>query len=111
VLDKTVKTIIITSDGSKKTNSENILYETITTRNNSIPELCKILHSHDIQSVIIEGGAYTIQSFIDANLWDEARVFTGQNSFKKGVKAPVFKGKLVSEEKIINDTLRIYNND
>jgi diaminohydroxyphosphoribosylaminopyrimidine deaminase/5-amino-6-(5-phosphoribosylamino)uracil reductase len=35
------------------------------------------LYDHQIQSVIIEGGRQTLQTFIDANLWDEARVFRG----------------------------------
>jgi diaminohydroxyphosphoribosylaminopyrimidine deaminase/5-amino-6-(5-phosphoribosylamino)uracil reductase len=32
-----------------------------------------VLYDHQIQSVIIEGGRQTLQTFIDANLWDEAR--------------------------------------
>jgi len=35
------------------------------------------LYLQDIQSVIIEGGAHTLNSFINEGLWDEARVFTG----------------------------------
>jgi diaminohydroxyphosphoribosylaminopyrimidine deaminase/5-amino-6-(5-phosphoribosylamino)uracil reductase len=35
------------------------------------------LYLQDIQSVIIEGGAHTLNSFINAGLWDEARIFTG----------------------------------
>ena len=31
--------------------------------------IADILYRHDIQSVIIEGGAKTIQTFVDANLW------------------------------------------
>ena len=32
------------------------------------------LHAHQIQSLIVEGGAKTLQSFIDKGLWDELRV-------------------------------------
>jgi diaminohydroxyphosphoribosylaminopyrimidine deaminase/5-amino-6-(5-phosphoribosylamino)uracil reductase len=69
------------------------------------------LQKHLIQSVIIEGGTKTLQTFIDANLWDEARVFTGETSFVKGIKAPIFLAKITSEIKIKNDILKIYNND
>ena len=46
------------------------------------------LYLRDIQSIIIEGGAYTLNTFIEADLWDEARIFTGKTNLKKGVKAP-----------------------
>jgi diaminohydroxyphosphoribosylaminopyrimidine deaminase/5-amino-6-(5-phosphoribosylamino)uracil reductase len=39
-------------------------------------------------SVLIEGGAQTLQSFIDAGLWDEARVFQSKKVFEKGIPAP-----------------------
>ena len=41
-----------------------------------IKNILKELHKQDIQSVKIEGGRITLQSFIDANIWDEARIFT-----------------------------------
>lgn len=34
------------------------------------------LHAHGVQSLIVEGGAKTLQSFIDDDLWDEVRVET-----------------------------------
>ncbi|WP_456440291.1 RibD family protein, partial [Psychroserpens sp.] len=74
-------------------------------------EICSYLHSKDINSVIIEGGAQTLQTFIDDNLWDEARVFIGNSIFKDGLKAPQFSGKLISEELILDDTLKIYVNN
>jgi diaminohydroxyphosphoribosylaminopyrimidine deaminase/5-amino-6-(5-phosphoribosylamino)uracil reductase len=74
-------------------------------------QICDVLFKSHINSVIIEGGAKTLQSFIDENLWDEARVFTGTNEFKEGIKAPEFNGQLISEEKIISDSLKIYTYD
>lgn len=74
-------------------------------------QISTILYKNNINSVIIEGGAKTLQTFIDENLWDEARVFTGKTQFKTGVKAPLFSGNLFSEENILSDTLKIYKND
>ncbi|MDG1729070.1 MAG: bifunctional diaminohydroxyphosphoribosylaminopyrimidine deaminase/5-amino-6-(5-phosphoribosylamino)uracil reductase RibD [Algibacter sp.] len=74
-------------------------------------QICNLLFQKSINSVIIEGGAKTLQTFIDENLWDEARVFKGQVKFEKGVKAPKLKGRLMSEINIITDTLKIYKND
>lgn len=92
--------------------------ETIVISNNEIDfnskhialQICEFLHTKQINSVIIEGGAKTLQTFIDENLWDEARVFIGNTTFNEGVKAPVFNGNLMSEETILEDTLKIYTN-
>lgn len=54
------------------------------------------LYLQDIQSVIIEGGAKTLQLFIDAGLWDEARVFISKNRWGKGTKAPEIIGEPVN---------------
>jgi len=55
------------------------------------------LYLQDIQSVIIEGGAFTLNSFIEAGLWDEARIFTGKTILKEGIKAPFITGNIAGE--------------
>ena len=65
------------------------------------------LYLQDIQSVIIEGGVKTLQSFIDANLWDEARIFTSDATWGNGLKAPIIKGEITERIKIENDQLSI----
>lgn len=78
---------------------------------NVAKQICDSLFQKNINSVIIEGGAKTLQTFINENLWDEARVFSGNTKFNDGVKAPLFNGKLISEEKISTDILKYYIND
>jgi len=78
---------------------------------NTAEQILNLLTENEITSVIIEGGSKTIQTFIDANLWDEARVFVGDIYFKQGIKAPVFSGKLISEQFIKEDVLKKYLND
>ncbi len=110
VFDGLVKTIVITK--VKKVNThENLIYEEIDFSNKVADQICNILQKHQIQSVIIEGGAKTLQTFIDENLWDEARVFIGENEFNDGIEIPVLNSKLKKEEKLKNDTLRTYFND
>ena len=75
---------------------------------NIAKQICDILYENNINSVIIEGGSKTLQTFIDEGLWDEARVFTGNITLNAGTKSPEFNGKQSSEEKILNDTLKIY---
>lgn len=63
------------------------------------------LYLQDIQSLIIEGGAKTLKTFIDADLWDEARIFTSSENWGSGVKAPNIKGLLKEKMKVGKDQL------
>jgi len=74
-------------------------------------QISTTLYEKNIQSVIIEGGAQTLQNFIDENLWDEARVFSGSFALNEGLKAPVFSGNLIYEKTILQDHLRYYHNN
>lgn len=109
IFDTSVKTIVIT-DKSKVSSAksvENLIFEGIDFAKSVPQQICDVLYRHKIQSVLIEGGAQTLQSFIDVNLWDEARVFEGKIMFKSGVNAPSIKGVRVSEQNIKDDTLSI----
>ena len=48
------------------------------------------LYAHHIQSLIVEGGAKTLNSFIEDGLWDEIRVETNLNrTVSDGTRAPL----------------------
>ena len=103
---------------SKDFNAFNDEAETIVISNEVIDyskevaqQICEFLHKININSIIIEGGAQTLQTFIDEGLWDEARVFTGTIEFKEGVIGPKFSGKLISKASIEEDILKVYMND
>ena len=105
LFDDTVKTIVVTE--VKKANTKKTFYESIDFSSETfIDKLIMVLTKHQIQSIIIEGGNMTLQSFIDKGLWDEARIFVGQNTFKEGIKAPKITGKLLSEINIDGDILK-----
>ncbi len=74
--------------------------------------ISETLYDKGIQSVIIEGGAQTLQYFIDANHWDEVRVFKGNTSFSKGTKAPQLSQYFLLEktDTILDNTLHYYKN-
>lgn len=111
VYDQSVKTIIITDVNKICTSTENIFFEGIDFKQKIAFQICAILQKHQIQSIIIEGGTKTIQTFIDENLWDEARVFESDFVFENGIKAPILIGKMISAIDIKNDSLKIYTND
>jgi diaminohydroxyphosphoribosylaminopyrimidine deaminase / 5-amino-6-(5-phosphoribosylamino)uracil reductase len=70
--------------------------------------LVQDLFKQKIQSIIIEGGTHTLSKFIESNLWDEARTFVSPKTFQKGIQAPILQAKLISQEFIVNDILKIY---
>jgi diaminohydroxyphosphoribosylaminopyrimidine deaminase / 5-amino-6-(5-phosphoribosylamino)uracil reductase len=55
-------------------------------------QILKELYERRILSVIIEGGAFTLQQFIDTGLWDEAHIYSGSKMFFGGIKAPIIQG-------------------
>ncbi|HBI00131.1 MAG TPA: bifunctional diaminohydroxyphosphoribosylaminopyrimidine deaminase/5-amino-6-(5-phosphoribosylamino)uracil reductase RibD [Flavobacterium sp.] len=86
---------------------ENCNFETIIFDNQLAEKISSLLFQKGIQSVIIEGGLQTLQTFIDANLWDEARIFKGSLLFQQGTKAPILVGETVKRTTILNDELLI----
>ncbi|EAR01537.1 bifunctional diaminohydroxyphosphoribosylaminopyrimidine deaminase/5-amino-6-(5-phosphoribosylamino)uracil reductase RibD [Maribacter sp. HTCC2170] len=111
VLDVSSPTIVITQNTDEDKRAANIAYEVIDFSKNQTTQICQVLYKRNIISVLIEGGAKTLQTFIDENLWDEARVFTGKNNFKKGLKAPRMNKEAFKSITIESDILNIYSND
>lgn len=109
VLNGQVKTIVFTEKNMSE--KENLEFFKIDFSEEISAQICETLFHRNIQSVIIEGGAKTLQTFIDTNLWDEALVFKNTISFVDGISAPNFKGKLISQKIIKNDLLQIYKNE
>ena len=68
------------------------------------------LYLQDIQSVIIEGGAHTLNTFINDGLWDEARIFTGSSVLGEGIKAPSITGTNGGKYGIGADSLQVFYN-
>jgi diaminohydroxyphosphoribosylaminopyrimidine deaminase/5-amino-6-(5-phosphoribosylamino)uracil reductase len=109
IYDQEVKTIFITSHDAE--NQPQLIFEQIDFSQNVGLQICDVLVKHQLQSLIVEGGTQTLQTFIDEALWDEAYVFTGNTSFTKGIEAPKLTGNLLSEEYIGSDKLSHYKNN
>ncbi|MDC9723894.1 MAG: bifunctional diaminohydroxyphosphoribosylaminopyrimidine deaminase/5-amino-6-(5-phosphoribosylamino)uracil reductase RibD [Urechidicola sp.] len=108
VFDGSVKTIVFTSSKMLFPEDKENLHIEVIDYSKSLPQqICDVLFQKDIQSVIIEGGAQTLQSFINENLWDEARIFTGDVFFKEGLKAPEINGIEKEHTQIFSDSLKI----
>jgi diaminohydroxyphosphoribosylaminopyrimidine deaminase/5-amino-6-(5-phosphoribosylamino)uracil reductase len=109
IWDNKIKTIVFSNENSIPP-SANTIIEVIDFQQNIAPQIVEKLYQHQIQSVIIEGGAQTLQTFIDATLWDEARIFIGNSTFGTGKKAPVLNTSLSTKERIGTDELLIIRN-
>ena len=85
--------------------------EIIALENFSSESILSALHKSDILSVFIEGGANTLNHFIESNLWDEARILEGTVQFNKGLKAPKIDLSKAKETEMIggNKISYLYN--
>ncbi|WP_405246272.1 bifunctional diaminohydroxyphosphoribosylaminopyrimidine deaminase/5-amino-6-(5-phosphoribosylamino)uracil reductase RibD [Cellulophaga sp. Asnod2-G02] len=111
VLDKSVKTIVFTAVSDESKYKPDVEYLLIDYSKEIAAQICEALYLQNIQSILIEGGQRTLQTFIDEDLWDEARVFIGNSTFKNGIKAPSLVGTLKETNILDQDLLNLYYND
>lgn len=106
LFDNSIKTFVF---NQKKTSVEgNTYYVEIENFDDFLPQyILYQLYLQDVQSLIIEGGAKTLQTFIDAELWDEARIFTAPEFWGEGMKAPLIKGDTFETIRLGNNQLHI----
>ncbi len=97
---------VVLTEQIRETNGA-VQYETLPFRD-PVRELLEVAYKRDIQSLVVEGGRTTLQSFIDAGLWDEARVITGRVSFGEGLPAPILSSVPCEQFQIKHDTIRLY---
>ena len=96
----------------KEEQGENLSYYKLNDKENIVAQILEALYKLKIQSVIVEGGTKTLQSFIDNNFWDEARVISNhQLQIENGIHAPDLKNEyMVCEQKIMNNIISYYIN-
>jgi diaminohydroxyphosphoribosylaminopyrimidine deaminase/5-amino-6-(5-phosphoribosylamino)uracil reductase len=108
LFDSDSKTIVFNAIKTEEIDSN---YFIKITFNNLIENILSELYKQNIQSIIIEGGRKTLQSFIDENMWDEARIFTANKELTDGVKSPNIKGESAEETEVGGDSLEVIIND
>jgi diaminohydroxyphosphoribosylaminopyrimidine deaminase/5-amino-6-(5-phosphoribosylamino)uracil reductase len=112
LFDDSIKTLVFCSETPLQQDEQQTVYITIDFSAAIAPQVMKAMYQHQIQSVIIEGGQKTLQTFIDENLWDEARYFVGNSTFINGTKAPTLVKKQLKKTTIGTDQLyTCYNHD
>jgi len=106
IYNKEARTLVLNS--IKEGTEEHIQFIRIK-KENFLQELMEKLYKEQIQSVIIEGGRFTLQQFIDANLWDESIVIKNENlKLENGTKAPIFNHTATRIESYRDNTVSFF---
>jgi diaminohydroxyphosphoribosylaminopyrimidine deaminase / 5-amino-6-(5-phosphoribosylamino)uracil reductase len=110
VFDGSTKTLVYNT--IKDVTVNNVSYIKVAD-NDILPQIMQSLWQQNVQSVIIEGGAALLQSFIDANLWDEARVLTNTAlQAGSGIAAPVLRNYAMTQQQHLQtDTIDYFKNN
>jgi diaminohydroxyphosphoribosylaminopyrimidine deaminase/5-amino-6-(5-phosphoribosylamino)uracil reductase len=110
LFDGTVSSIVF--NYKKNETANNIEYVKISRDQELVPQMMEALNKRQIQSVIMEGGARLLQTFIDAGVWDEARVINnGQLTIGNGIPAPYLGINLATETKHFgSDIIKFFRN-
>lgn len=103
LFDKKIPTLVFC--GKKQKDDINLTYLALKKSEQQLETVLSHLAELKIQSLLVEGGAQLLQSFIDKGWWNEARIFTSDKKLKLGVKAPKIKGEVFYTKQIKNDTL------
>jgi diaminohydroxyphosphoribosylaminopyrimidine deaminase/5-amino-6-(5-phosphoribosylamino)uracil reductase len=111
LFDRRSKTIVF--NHRKHETGGQLEYYQIATDTSLIHQIVLALHHLKVSSVLVEGGARLLQSFIDEDYWDEARVITnGELLLPNGLPAPQLKHcRLQTNESVLSDTIRYYEHD
>ncbi|MGQ9846124.1 MAG: bifunctional diaminohydroxyphosphoribosylaminopyrimidine deaminase/5-amino-6-(5-phosphoribosylamino)uracil reductase RibD [Bacteroidales bacterium] len=109
VFNNEARTIIFTSAPQNFTSVNAEIVE-IKNIESFLEEVMNHLYKMNITSVLVEGGYKTLQSFINEDLWDEARVITGNIFFNNGIKAPILNIAAKHTEMIGEDQINVYYN-
>lgn len=112
IFNDDMKTQVFTDISTNLSDSshDNVFFTKINFTENVIPQILNSLFEQRIKSIIVEGGATLLNSFISENLWDEARIFTANHALKGGIRAPEISGELVEQTEIGDDILKVFKN-
>lgn len=114
IFNAEARTIIFnTKKHSEESDKTGIKYYRVTEDTSLVYQVVNALYPLKIQSVLVEGGAKLLQSFIDEGMWDEIRTISNkQLTIGKGLAAPVFNNNtMIKEMNMQNDTIEIYKNE
>lgn len=102
LFDNSVNTIFFTEKVESEIVEDRTNFIPLNFDKDLIPSVLKELNKRKIDSLLVEGGATLLQSFIDLGAWDEAYIEVADKRFAEGTKAPNIQGEVVDDRKIID---------
>ena len=108
LFDKSTPTLVFTEKPVE--DETNLEFVKLDPNQDAVQQMLDELYRREIQSLIVEGGRKLLDSFMERNQWDEARVFVGNRLFRSGVPAPKIPGKLIKEDELDGSRLLLFRN-
>lgn len=106
LLDGTIPTVVFTSRPARNVN--NITYISLVPEQPVLPQILSYLKEQKLDSLLVEGGAALLRSFLSEGLWDEIRVETAPCLLSQGVKAPALSESMIPS--MLWDTQKVAEN-
>ncbi len=76
----------------------------------SVDNINQILFEKNIQSILVEGGKKTLETFIKSGCWDEARIIKNEKKICNGIRSPILNSKINNVLKVDDDLIQTYFN-
>ncbi len=108
LFDGTTPTLVFTE--RKDVLDGNLEYTSIVFDQNFVPQILARLAEKKCTSLLVEGGTRLLQAFLDAGIWDEAKVFTGTKYLFKGIPSPLMPVAPAYSQSIAGDLLEVFFN-
>ncbi len=100
----------ITENPSRTFAKKNVVSKLISFDDLLLNKILEALHEFKIGSLMVEGGAQLLNSFLEKGFWNEARVLEGDKFLSEGILAPTFSFPPQEIIEIGNNNLSIYAN-
>lgn len=111
IFDGQQQTVIF--NATKQDTSENVRFYKLRNADSLVKEILQACYEMNIQSILIEGGNKLAESFINAGMWNEARVIENTSLIiNNGLRAPVLTNHHITySETISTDLISYYQNN
>ncbi|WP_103327287.1 bifunctional diaminohydroxyphosphoribosylaminopyrimidine deaminase/5-amino-6-(5-phosphoribosylamino)uracil reductase RibD [Bacteroidetes bacterium endosymbiont of Geopemphigus sp.] len=106
IYDQQQPTLIFTEETPPENKNKTRFIQTLFNER-FLENMLKNIYDLNVQSLMVEGGKKTLESFIEKKLWDESRIFIAGKNLKNGLNAPMVQGKIWRQRTIDNDRLLI----
>jgi diaminohydroxyphosphoribosylaminopyrimidine deaminase/5-amino-6-(5-phosphoribosylamino)uracil reductase len=109
--DRTTPTLVFTATANPSAFNLEFCQIPFSSQAETINSLLNELYKRNVQSVLVEGGAELLNTFLGNGIWDEARVFISRLKAGTGINAPGKPDLPYTTEKVGADELRIWFNE